>query len=127
MKRDEWEFPYSANSLNEAAVKKALYHSERQNWWSAKKSQVLDLIRSEGITIDESLAGTDVGKLSNYTRLPNVTIKEDLRRDLDECIQKEKEHRNKVEGYNAWMEVLSSQGSTMLPLNQDDWLYFFGK
>lgn len=127
MKRDEWEFPYGAEILNDAATKKNAHHFERQKWWENKKQEVMTTIKSEGIEIDESLAGEYVGKMSNYSRGTTVMVRNDLQKDLDECVAKIKEHRNKAEGYAAWTEVLSVQKGMVFNLHQEDWLYFFGK
>lgn len=127
MNRTKWEFPYHANDLAAAAINKSKHHKERQEWWETKKAEIVEKIKAEGLEIDESLAGEEFSKLGNYGRSTTVQIRDDLLRDLQECVGKVKEHRTKIEGYDAWTQVLSSQGSTVFNLNQEDWLYFFGK
>ncbi len=126
MKRNEWEFEYNAPTLYDAAHKKVEHHESRQEWWSKKKEATMELIRSEGIEIDDSLA-MEYSKLGAYNRATTVNVRADLKRDLEECMGKVKEHSDKKQGYAAWMEVLASQGTKVLQLNQDDWLYFFGQ
>lgn len=127
--RSQWKFTYPADKLLAAATAKMSWHEERLKWWATKRDETKDKIRSEGIEIDESVAfGTD-NYLSNKSthRGPQVTIKNDLLTDLNECSQKVSEHQEKIKGYDAWMQVLASQGQATLELHQDDWLYFFGK
>lgn len=128
MNRDEWKFTYTADKLLEAASAKIAFHSGRFDWWSAKQKEVEDKIRSEGIEIDESVAASVSNYASNsYARGPQVNIRNDLVRDLQECVGKVAEHRGKIRDYDAWSQVLASQGSTSFDLHQDDWLFFFGK
>lgn len=126
MNRDKWTFPYTADKLLEAATGKKAFHEGRLQWWTDKRKEVEDKIRSEGIEIDETLAD-QAGKFSNSYRGPQVQIRNDLVTDLDECVTKQKEHRSHIQHYDAWMQVLASQGQSTFNLNQDDWLFFFGK
>lgn len=123
MNREAWEFPYTADKLLEAATVKSAFHTERLAWWEDKKKEVMDKIRAEGLEIDESVA---LG-YSNSGRHTSVSVRNDLLTDLNECAQKTVEHKSKLQDYDAWMQVLASQGSAMFALHQGDWLYFFGK
>lgn len=132
MKRHEWKFNYAANKLAEAAEAKKAWHSDRLKWWSDKKDEVMKLIKSEGIEIDESLAeqlDANKTKFSNAyaNRGPSVGIRNDLVNDLEEAAGKVTEHRNKIREYDGWHQVMSSQGGNVFDLNQDDWMFFFGK
>lgn len=124
--RDQWVFPYSADKLLAAATVKIEFHKARLAWWEDKKAQVLATVKAEGIEIDESVAaGENYGK--SYNRQESVTIRDDLVRDLRECVTKVVEHRGKIDDYGAWAQVLASQGQATFDLFQTDWLYFFGK
>ncbi len=123
MKRESWEFPYTADKLLEAATAKSTFHTERLNWWESKKTEVLNTIKAEGLEIDESVA---LG-YSNSGRNTSVNIRNDLLKDLNECTQKTSEHKVKLQDYDAWIQVLASQGQSSFPLHQQDWLFFFGK
>lgn len=126
MNRKTWNFPYPADKLLEAATAKVDFHKARLAWWTEKKESVLGQIRAEGIEIDESVAaGQGYGK--SYARDEQVSIRNDLLRDLNECVAKVREHSEKIGDYDAWMQVLSSQGQSMFDLHQDDWLFFFGR
>lgn len=131
MNRASWKFTYTADRLLEAATSKKDFHAGRLDWWAAKRKETEALIRSEGIEIDESVAAGALGSLtSNYSnsgRGPSVSIRNDLVRDLTECVGKTSEHEAKIKDYGAWIQVLASQGQASLDLHQDDWLFFFGK
>lgn len=132
--RGLWKFPYLADKLLAASIVKQDYHKDRLKWWLDKQDEIKEKIKSEGIEIDESLAvdfvkdrtGSASNNFSNY-RGPVASIRNDLLNDLGECVSKSNEHRGKMRDYNAWEQVLSSQGSASFDLYQDDWLFFFGK
>jgi hypothetical protein len=123
MKRNQWEFPYTADKLLDAAKTKSAFHSERLTWWEDKNKHVMETIKAEGLEIDESVA---LG-YSNSGRHTSVQVRNDLLRDLNECTQKTEEHKGKLKDYDAWIEVLASQGQSSFTLHQEDWLFFFGK
>lgn len=122
MNRTEWTFPYSADKLHAAALAKHQFHTGRLDWWGKKKEEVLTQIKAEGLEIDESVA---MG-YSNSGRQTSVNIRNDFLRDLNECISKVAEHTSRTKDYDAWMQVLASQGQVTFSLHQDDWLFFFG-
>lgn len=103
---------------------KCTHHNDRLKWWEDKKISVVEKVKTEGIGIDESLANLTS---NSYARGLTVQIRTDLVRDLQECVGKIQEHRSKVADYDAWMQVLTSQGQSSFSLDQEDWLFFFGK
>jgi len=128
MNRDEWKFPYTADKLLEAATAKKTFHEGRLTWWQDKQKEVESTIKSEGIEIDESVAaGIGTYTSTSLHRGAQVSIRHDLVRDLQECVGKVSEHREKIKGYDAWAQVLASQGQSSFDLHQEDWLFFFGK
>jgi hypothetical protein len=129
MNRHEWKFMYTADRLLGAATTKKAWHESRLHWWAKKRDEIKETIKSEGIEIDESVAFGTETYLSNKSthRGSTVSIRNDLVKDLTECVNKVSEHQNKVKDYDAWMQVLTSQGQATFDLNQDDWLFFFGK
>jgi len=128
MNRTLWKFSYQADKLLDAAHIKTLWHEGRLNWWVKKREEVKEKIKAEGIEIDESVAHSDENyKFSTVQRGTLVNIRNDLVSDLNECVSKVKEHQAKIRDYAAWMQVLASQGQSSFDLNQDDWLFFFGK
>lgn len=130
MNRASWKFTYTADKLLEAATAKKNFHADRLDWWANKRKEVEATIRSEGIEIDESVAVGAIGYAGTSNSLhrgPSVNIRNDLVRDLSECVSKTQEHEAKIRDYGAWVQVLASQGQASLDLQQDDWLFFFGK
>lgn len=123
--RQSWEFPYTADVLLEAATAKVTHHNARLKFWTDKKAEVIASIKSEGIEIDETLS--DLTSNSTYARNSTVQVRNDLVRDLQECVERTRAHQTHIAAYAAWTEVLASQGKASFPLNQDDWLFFFSK
>src|SRR6266852_1780280 len=117
MNRNSWKFTYAADKLLDAANKKRDWHESRLNWWTEAKEKVMKEIKEEGLEIDESVA---MG-YSNSGRNASVNVRTDLMRDLNECVAKIAEHKAKRQDYDAWIQVLSSQGQSSLELHQDDW------
>lgn len=131
MKRNVWEFSYTADKLLAGVLEKVKYHTDRLKWWEDKKLEVIELIKKEGIDFNESLA-VKLTASASYTnnsgyRQSTIEIRDDLAADFAETQNKIAEHKSKLNDYKAWVAVLESQGQTSYPLNQDDWLYFFGK
>ena len=129
-----WTFPYTADKLLEAAAAKHNHYSERLEWWKNKREEIIAQIRAEGIEVDESvLAGQRIGSASNdvnplsYNRQPTVQIRNDLVKDLTECVEKVKSHQQYVQEYDAWMQILASQGQSSLSVDHNDWLFFFAR
>ncbi len=117
------------NKLLAAAQTKKGWHEGRLKWWGDKRDEIKEKIRSEGIEIDESVAFGSENYMNNKSthRGASVSIRNDLVQDLNECVNKVSEHQNKIKDYDAWEQVLASQGQATFDLYQDDWLFFFGK
>lgn len=132
MNRSSWKFTYTADKLLGAAISKHDWHCSRRNWWETKRDEIKKKIQNEGIVIDESVAALDAGHSHSYSnnftgRGTSVSIDNGLIKDLNECLAKVTEHQSKTKDYHAWIQVLESQGAASFDLNQDDWLFFFGK
>lgn len=127
MKREEWVFQFPANEILAAAQKKRDFHAERRDWWENQRHNVMLSIKSSGITIDESMATEILKSYSNIGRQPSVRIDPEMLADLQECNSKITEHRQKYASYVSFVSLLQSQGNTMLPMNKDDWLFFFSE
>jgi len=56
MLRKHWGFEYTASKLAAAAEAKLAFHKEGLDWWKAKKDEVMVVIRSEGLEIDEKIS-----------------------------------------------------------------------
>lgn len=122
--RQTWNFHYTASQLHKAADAKHKHHQSRSAWWSDKKAETITKIRAEGLEVEESIANL----VSNsYHRGATVNVRADLMRDLQECVDKIREHSGKGADYAGWMQVLGSQGELQLPLDHDDWMFFFGR
>ena len=127
MLRDEWKFDYPASKITEAAVIKLQFHRERFDWWKNKKEQVIAQIRAEGLEIDENIALEYVSpKSRDWERGAQVTVRDDLRKDLDECLKKLAYHTGLINDYDGWHQILVANPEAMLGLDHSDWLFFFG-
>lgn len=133
MKRDEWTVPYDGKALLDAACEKAKFHETRKDWWARKKEQLAEELKTTGVTINESVVD-EIGKLG-YTTManvggragPDVQLDQKLVSQLRECYAKVNEHVTKIAGYKAWMQMLEAHQSARFDLDNDDWMYFFGK
>ncbi|WP_262966124.1 hypothetical protein [Methylobacter psychrophilus] len=129
MLRKEWKFSYTASRLAEASDLKLKLHQERFAWWKDKKEQVITQIRSDGLEIDENIAlkNTTLTKSGDWNRGTQVTVRDDLKKDLDKCLKKLSYHTGQINDYNGWQQVLNANSEVRLNLNHDDWLFFFGQ
>lgn len=128
MNRHTWNFPYGADKLLIAAMDKKTYHEGRMKWWADKRDETKTKLQASGIEISESVAASANNSFStsNY-RGHTVSLNHEMVNNMNECVEKVRTHENLIKEYSAWVEVLASQGQSSFNLNQDDWLYFFGK
>jgi hypothetical protein len=128
MQRKEWTFDYTASKLAEAAKTKHLHHQERFEWWKEKRDQVMAEIRKDGLEIDEKIALEYVSpKRRDWEQGAQVTVRNDLKRDLNECLEKLAYHTGLMNDYHGWHQVLNANAEARLSLDHDDWLFFFGQ
>lgn len=128
MQRDEWKFEYAGDRLAGAAAQKAAWHQERVEFWKATRERVMTTIRAEGIEIDEKIAlGTRSPKARDWERGAEVMIRNDLQKDLAECMEKLAWHTGKVDEYAGWQQLLAANPASRQALDIDDWLFFFAR
>lgn len=137
MKREKWKFQFKADEVKTAAQSKFTFHTERTKWWTEKKEEVMNEIKTSGISIDESIVD-ELGKsgYSGYQTLnvrslgagsPQVRIDPNLVQRLNEAHGKIAEHKEKVKAYTAWVEVLTAGGTQLLTLDHEDYIFFYGR
>lgn len=128
MQRCEWKFEYTTSKLAEAAQAKVNWHTERLEWWKTKKDEVFATIRKDGIEVDENISlEFNNPKSRDWERGAQVMVRNDLQKDLDECLQKLQAHTKRINEYSGWQQVLIANPESRLSLAIDDWLFFFGK
>jgi histidinol-phosphate/aromatic aminotransferase/cobyric acid decarboxylase-like protein len=125
MKRDEWEFEYTAARLSDASRDRRDHRLERLQWWEQEKAKVMQEVRDSGIEVQESVANQYSNMSSAFG--PQVAVRTDLQRKLTECHIKIKEHNEAAMAYEGWRQVLDANPEGRLKLHHDDWLFFFGK
>lgn len=123
MQRSQWLFQYSSKDLAKAALAKVEHHRRRLKFWEEAKAKVMAEVKESGIEVSESEAG---GNYSNHRREPRVMVRNDLQVRITECHEKIQEHQGRITEYNGWVQVLEASSAT-LPLNADDYLFFYGK
>ena len=128
MLRHEWELTAKADELLSGAEKKIQYHTERLAFWEGRKATTLTQIRETGLQVDEGPLGLhSPGSASNDPyRGPRVTIDNTLSAHISACAAKVNWHRRMLSRYEAWREILKTQGGASFKLHHDDWIFFFG-
>ncbi len=128
MQRKDWKFDYTASKLAEAAAMKLRLHEERLAWWKEKKTEVMQQIREDGLEIDEKIALEYVSpKRRDWEQGAQITVRNDLKKDLSECLDKLAYHTGLMADYHGWQQVLSANPEARLSLDHEDWLFFFGQ
>ena len=126
MKRNDWTFDYTAARLAEAAQAKIAHHEARLAFWRGKRGEVLGRIRTEGIEIDEKIVlGYQSPKAQDWERANRITIRDDLRTQLDECHGKLRSHTDLAGQYKGWLAMLGANPEVRVPLDVEDWQFFF--
>jgi hypothetical protein len=128
MIRNEWKFEYTGNKLAEAAQVKVDWHSGRLDWWKVKKNEIFASIRKDGLEVDEKISvGFTNPKSRDYNHGAQVMVRNDLQKDLDECMEKLQFHTQRLNEYSGWQQVLAANPESRQALDINDWLFFFGK
>ena len=128
MLRDHWQFDYSAAQLTEATQAQIAHHQERIQFWRITKDQVIATIRAEGIEVDEKLVLAYASpKSRDWEDGGEIMIRNDLRKRLAECFKKLAYHTGWRDTYFGWKQLLDANPESRMPLEIDDWLFFFGK
>lgn len=132
MKREEWEFEYTAATLATAAAAQRDFRAGRTKVWEGKKAEVMTKIKDTGLTVHEGIAaGLNLASNKYSTQAYNqgatVMVDATLQSDLNECVSKIQEHENLRKKYDAWSQVLSANPEARVKLDHDDWMFFFGK
>lgn len=133
MLRDDWEFEYTTEQLADAAEAQRAFRAARVMAWEEKKAEVIQRIKESGIDVSDSIAnamgnmpaGKYVGTQSY--RGAHITINVEMQEDLNECVEKIREHTNLRNQYAAWVQILQGNPGKTLKLHHDDWMFFFGK
>ena len=128
MLRQDWGFDYTAAKLAEAADLKKAFHHERLDWWKARRLEVMATIRAEGLEIDEKIVLEFRNpKSRDWTQGSQVMVRNDLQKDLSECLEKLSHHTQQLQQFDGWQQVLAANPEARVKLDIDDWLFFFGR
>lgn len=128
MLRDAWKFTYTAASLAQGAQAKCKFHEERIVWWRKRKDELVAQIRADGIEVSEGAAlAYSHPKSRDYERGAKVMVRNDLRLQLDECMEKLAHHVSQRRDYDGWVQVLGANPQAQLQADLEDWLFYFSK
>lgn len=131
MQRNEWKFEYQCRDLVAAAAAKKAHHEQRLAWWEEKQRAVIEEVKTRGLEVSESIAmqyqdsKAFIG--SSALRGAQLTVKNDYQVQLNECHTKISQHGNRAKEYDAWMQMLSARPDNHVTLDNEDWMFFFGK
>ena len=126
MLRDEWKFEYAADQIAIGVQTKIAYHAERLAYWKGKREQVMASIRADGLEIDEKVVLAHRNpKSRDWERGAQVMVRNDLQKDLEECLAKLQWHTDQLDQYGGWEQVLTANSAVRLSLDIEDWLFFF--
>jgi hypothetical protein len=128
MQRDDWKFHYTGKQLLEAAKAKVSHHQGKYKWWLATKDSLLNTIRSEGLEVSEAQALQHPGhKARDWNQGARVMVRNDLQTQLDECLRKLAFHTGELDSFQGWVQVFEANPESSLPLDHEDWMFFFGR
>ncbi len=128
MLRQDWGFDYTATKLADAADQKKAFHQERLDWWKTKRLEVMTTIRAEGLEIDDKIVLEFRNpKSRDWNQGSQVLVRNDLQKDLSECLEKLGHHTQQLQQFDGWQQVLAANPEARVKLDIDDWLFFFGR
>jgi len=123
--RTDWEFDYPASSISMGAKRQREYRDGRVQWWEARKAEVMEKIKTSGLTVHEGV-GANLSYSNTSNQGAQVMVDATLQRDLNECVTKIRSHQAAVKEYDAWIQVLDANPQARLKLKHGDWIFFFG-
>lgn len=122
--RNTWKFHYTIAEVLVGAQEKLEFHKQRVDFWTKKKEETVEKIRSSGLEFNDTVS--DI--FSNSRRTQTVTVDDRLSEDLRECNDMLEKNVKLVREYSGWVEFLDANiGMPDIELTQADWLYFFSK
>lgn len=128
MLRDQWKFRYTARQLAEAAQAKIAFHQSRLDFWEARRKEVIDEIKADGIEVNEkTVLQFGSPKMRDFQQGGDIMIRNDLRKSLAESYEKLAYHTGRRDTYDGWQQVLGANAEDAIELDIDDWLFFFGQ
>jgi hypothetical protein len=131
MKRNEWEFEYTAANLAKAARDQSDFRAERTEFWKGKKEEVMRKVKESGLTVHEDLSlgysSNNINPTKAFGGGAQVLVDPTLQRELNECVERIRLHEAATKEYAGWAEVLSASPEKRVALHADDWLYFFSR
>ncbi len=119
--RDEWRSLKSRNDVLAAARRQLEFNQGRLEFWQNKQEEVMRRIKEDGIEIDESVAAG----YTNSHRGPQVAVRMDYQKDLNETHGKISTYKSEIETYKGWVRFLEELGPNELALTINDYLFFF--
>lgn len=127
--RANWTFVYTAGQLAYGAKKQKEYREDRVRIWKEKYAIQVEKLKSEGVTIDRSVADT-MSITTTYLKggpgaASRIKIDPELERKVIECEHKVREHERLRDEYEGWIQALSAQPEKKLEVTQADFLFFF--
>ena len=63
----------------------------------------------------------------DWERANRITVRDDLRQHLEECLDKLRAHTERLAQYEGWRELLLANPEQRVALDIEDWLFFFGR
>lgn len=128
MLRDQWKFRYTARQLAEAAQTKIQFHKGRLEFWEARRREVIDQIKADGIEVNEkTILQFGSPKMRDFQQGGDIMIRNDLRKSLAESYEKLAYHTGHRDTFDGWQQVLGANPDNTIELDIDDWLFFFGR
>ena len=125
--RDMWSFTHTVKHVLAGARAKHKLHAARVKWWKGKQDEVMKVVRSKGLTVEEDIAA-GYANVTKVARSARITVDNRLQDKLSECHEKLRIHGQLVKDYDAWIQTLNEQRQdNTLELTHADWMYFFGQ
>ncbi len=87
----------------------------------------IDAIGQNPPNLPFSKGGGSTVIIRDWEQGAQVTVWNDLKKDLDECLEKLAYHTGLMADYDGWQQVLSANPEARLSLDHEDWLFFFGQ
>jgi hypothetical protein len=123
VKRKDWEFTFTVETVLEAAKAKHEFHKARLAYWTQLYEIQKAKYKESGFVVDDSFGGSN----TSYRQV-HVEFDQATQRKMEDAKLKLTEHEVMASEYGAFVTALTQaalgSSHTELPLQYDDIVYF---
>jgi hypothetical protein len=122
--RRTWEITLSTKAVLTAAKRKVAFHKTRVKHWLAVRAKAEKAVKQKGIKIVPNMHFGNTSAGYNVPKREIAQLDDRLVEDVMNANRKVEEHRERVRGYDKYVQFLTLSDEDSLSLTIEDAEYF---